>query len=121
MRRKFDGDFLEFSNQKFWEDVNKFKEAKDTKAMELQAHNIFHTYVKEGSQFQVNVDTNVVKELEVMINDGKVDVTMFDEAQQFVFELMRTGNFDRFVRTYAKKKLTKEPSKKELPSTAEPV
>ncbi len=106
----------EFSveNIRFWNVVNDFHKAVDmltatrvskkdeNDAADIQAfaEDIFNTYVKVGSELQINISSDQFKAIEAKINKQQTtDRSLFDNAQDEVFRVMSRHSYPRFLAT----------------------
>ena len=89
--------FFFFFWKQFWDQVNKFKEMKE-EDLQSQAEHLYNSFIKSDSKFQVNLDNWVVKDIEEAIREKRATRTTFDEAQTFVYELMKTDSYPRSLK-----------------------
>jgi len=77
----------------FWDSVNKLHAIKeeDSNVIRQEAMNIFRTFIQDGCEFQVNIDSEVVEEIErqLSLQTHKFSKFIFDDAQTFIFDLMK--------------------------------
>ncbi len=106
----------EFSveNIRFWNVVNDFHKAvdmlaatrangqntNDTADIQAFAEDIFNTYVKVGSELQINISSDQFKAIETKINEQQTaDRSLFDNAQDEIFRVMSRHSYPRFLAT----------------------
>jgi len=91
---------LEFAveNILFWDAVNKFHKCSDGK-LPAEAQRIKSTFIGENSTHQVNIDIHTVRVINEKFANNDIDRTIFDVAQTYIFELMKTDSYRRFVRS----------------------
>eukprot|EP01101_Sappina_pedata_P008871 TRINITY_DN5007_c0_g1_i1.p1 TRINITY_DN5007_c0_g1~~TRINITY_DN5007_c0_g1_i1.p1 ORF type:complete len:521 (+),score=181.83 TRINITY_DN5007_c0_g1_i1:37-1599(+) len=87
---------LSDENLIFYDLVNEFKATADIGERHKKMHHIFSTYVKEFSEFQVNLDDSTVRTIADKIEDGCLNTDIFDEAQAFILDMMCMHSLPRF-------------------------
>ena len=73
----------------------KAKAEKDAEALAAQRDTIIETYIKEGSDFQINLPSTLAKSL---VEKAKTEcgLTLFDEAREEIFKLMKRDTLPRY-------------------------
>jgi len=90
---------LSEENLMFWLDVEKYKKVPVSSREEV-AMDIYNNYIAEESVLQVNIDGDCAQVITEMINKGEFTPNIFFEAQDWVFRLMETHSFPRFLRSH---------------------
>ncbi|ORX41670.1 hypothetical protein BCR36DRAFT_179469 [Piromyces finnis] len=71
-------------------------------SQEIKNHliNIFEKFVPEGSEYQLNLTSDLVKSVEQKINENdQVNIILFKPVLKEVYELLRWTNYPRFLQT----------------------
>jgi hypothetical protein len=79
-----------------------YSSASITESPEIKTylHNIFEKFIPEGSEYQLNLTSDLVKTLEQKINnENQIDILLFKPALKEVYELLRWTNYPRFLQT----------------------
>ncbi|KAJ6248266.1 regulator of g protein signaling [Anaeramoeba flamelloides] len=100
----------EYSNEnlEFYLDVCKFKKLQhDTNEQEIteQTKRIIDTYIRSGAGLEINIDYFLRKQILAMSTKKPLSLTIFDSAQQKIFNLMESDSFQRFFTHPIAKKL----------------
>ena len=71
------------------------KAEKDAEALAAQRDTIIETYIKEGSDFQINLPSTLAKSL---VEKAKTEcgLTLFEEAREEIFKLMKRDTLPRY-------------------------
>jgi regulator of G-protein signaling len=78
--------------------VNKFHKCSESKILS-EAQKLRSNFIDDNSFTQVNLDVQTVKNIRKSFEEGKIDRHVFDEAQQYIFELMQNDSYRRFIRS----------------------
>ncbi len=62
-----------------------------------EAKKIQTKFLDNGSQYQVNIDYELVNNIRDNISSKNADKTTFEDAKQWIYELMRTDSYPRYV------------------------
>ncbi|KAJ6232199.1 regulator of g protein signaling [Anaeramoeba flamelloides] len=100
----------EYSNEnlEFYLDVCKFKKLpKDTNDQEIteQTTRIIDTYIRSGARLEINIDYFLRKQILASSKKKPIPLSIFDSAQQKIFNLMESDSFQRFFGHPIAKKL----------------
>ncbi|KAI8825643.1 uncharacterized protein EV422DRAFT_513681 [Fimicolochytrium jonesii] len=84
-------------NLLFWIDVEVFQSSQAS-IRPTFARYIYLNYIAPGSPLQVNFSPEICRDLQTIIgvNAGNVDRTVFDEAQEQVYSMLKNHSFVRF-------------------------
>ena len=92
-------------NLSFWQEVQQFKNSEEAERFVL-APQLISKYIKEGSEYQVNLDEPVVQQIQADIEQGNIPSDLFTQAEQSVLLLMEMDVLPGYQRW--KKQLDKE-------------
>lgn len=68
------------------------------RSLESNSSAIKQKYLEPGSEYEINVDYALVSDITDAINSGEVTKTIFQDAKQWIYELMRTDSYPRFIK-----------------------
>jgi len=81
-------------NLEFWLYVQEYKNESNPKKCEDLVEEIFTEFIKSGSLKEINVNFEIKKRIKEKMNSVQKDI--FDEAEESIFQLMRTDSYQRF-------------------------
>ncbi|KAJ3448707.1 electron carrier/ protein disulfide oxidoreductase [Anaeramoeba flamelloides] len=88
--RQFLVENLKQENYLFFEDVKSFKTlCFSEKQMVKNAKRIYQRYIKEGSVFEININSLTRQKIIKQYEDKNFTINMFDEAQRWVFQHLK--------------------------------
>ncbi|KAJ6241228.1 electron carrier/ protein disulfide oxidoreductase [Anaeramoeba flamelloides] len=97
---------LNQENILFFLEVKEFKNSyQNQKKTNKIAKRIYDKYIKPGSLFEVNIDYSNRQELTELMQDKKISLDMFDQAQEIVFRHMEHNSFSQFKKSKLYKEL----------------
>jgi hypothetical protein len=71
----------------------------NTPELKTQLHHIFEEFIPEGSEYQLNLTSDLVKLVEQKMNDeNQVDIILFKPVLREVYELLRWNNYTIFLK-----------------------
>ena len=105
LKRNLAEENIEFwmSVKDFIENEQQYHEEDKSKALTM-ANEIYHTYIKEGAEKQVNLPCSIRSEIEKTLKtsseEEKIEINhnLFDKAQNEIYQLMVRDNYVRFKR-----------------------
>jgi len=72
----------------------------DSPELKTHLHHIFEEFIPEGSEYQLNLTSDLVKSVEQKMSDeSQVDIMLFKPVLREVYELLRWTNYPRFLQT----------------------
>jgi len=72
----------------------------ESSEIRAQLHNIYEKFVPEGSEYQLNLTSDLVKSVEQKMNEGEnINILLFKPVLREVYELLRWTNYPRFLQT----------------------
>eukprot|EP01117_Protostelium_nocturnum_P014922 TRINITY_DN5734_c0_g1_i1.p1 TRINITY_DN5734_c0_g1~~TRINITY_DN5734_c0_g1_i1.p1 ORF type:complete len:931 (+),score=354.79 TRINITY_DN5734_c0_g1_i1:216-3008(+) len=104
----------EFSteNVNFWISANQYRYINTIEGRRKKAMEIFERHFKENAQEPLNLDQGVSER--VINRLEECDITLFDEAQRNILELMRADSFKRFLKDPLFKRLQNRLAKRDF-------
>ncbi|KAJ3450964.1 electron carrier/ protein disulfide oxidoreductase [Anaeramoeba flamelloides] len=100
---------MDQENILFFQEVKKFKNnCRTEKQIEKNSKSIFKKYLKIGSQFEINIDSNTRKMIIDKFRDKVFSLSLFDEAHSIVFKHMKFQTYRLFKQSYLYEKLIKK-------------
>ncbi|TPX72218.1 hypothetical protein SpCBS45565_g00598 [Spizellomyces sp. 'palustris'] len=85
-------------NLLFWLDVEIFQSCKPH-ARDTYSKYIYLTYIAPNAPLQVNISAEIRKDIQWPMPEGYVDETIFDEAQEQVYAMLKGHSFLRFEKS----------------------
>lgn len=83
-------------NLRFWIVINNYHEKFENINPDY-AMKIYKKYIEDGSEYEVNVSASQKRKIKDLLDKNKINIDIFDEAQNEIFKLMITNDFDKFV------------------------
>ncbi|KAJ3446265.1 electron carrier/ protein disulfide oxidoreductase [Anaeramoeba flamelloides] len=100
---------LNQENILFFLEVKEFKNSFQNEKKTMKASKkIYNKYIKPGSLFEVNIDYSNRQEIIELIQNKKISLDMFDQAQEIVFRHMENNSFSQFQKSKLYKKLIRK-------------
>lgn len=90
----------EFSdeNMLFWNSCEEYKDEKSSVKRQIMANEIYEMFLTPSAPFEVDVGSNVRKELLLKMNENPTS-DIFNDAQDHVYRVMERDSWMRFVRS----------------------
>jgi CRP-like cAMP-binding protein len=87
-------------NIEFWAAVKELQNIIDEEDIKAQSLKIFRTYCDEGSEKQVNLPYTIRNFIQAeLLEKKRYDASLFDSAQNEIYELMKNDHFTKFKKT----------------------
>ena len=93
-------------NIQFWIECQKYKNLSADQLPDYARH-IYKEYLSGSAQYQVNIDSSRLKEIETGLD--KPNAWTFDKVEQDIFLLMKRDSYPRFLKSQMYLNLLKEP------------
>ena len=92
---------ISFSSEiPFYERLYESAVVTESPEIKSQLINIFKKFVPEGSEYQLNLTSDLVKSVEQKINSNEqINIMLFKPVLKEVYELLRWTNYPRFLQT----------------------
>lgn len=71
----------------------------EDEAQTTEAKRIWHLYLGPGSVFEINIDSSTKKRIGTLLNAGKIDSTLFEEAKKVVTIQIKEDSFLKWKAT----------------------
>jgi len=95
---------LETSETPYYEKLYKNAITYGSPEIKTQLINIYEKFIPEGSEYQLNLTSELVKQIEQKVDeDHNVDIQLFKPVLREVYELLRWTNYPRFLQTRSEK------------------
>jgi hypothetical protein len=88
---------LSLENILFWEDIEKLK-LMEQEANREEYKRIFDIYFTKGSALELNLRTDIIATVARRMEQEEIDPSIFAEAQEATYHLLRADSFLRFKR-----------------------
>ena len=84
-----------WENVSFWEEAEDYRSIEEEAVLKLRARSMWCTYFCKNATMELNVDNNIKKKIENNLKSP--NATLFDEAQQAIFQLMDESCYQGFL------------------------
>lgn len=96
--RQFLKDVYAGESLSFWATIEAFHEITEQEEIDKKAKDIYQKFFSPESDYELNVDSRTKNNLIAKIQkDPPYDITIFDEVQKKVYNLMETDCYSKFI------------------------
>ncbi|KAI9144932.1 hypothetical protein BKA69DRAFT_1052147 [Paraphysoderma sedebokerense] len=59
---------------------------------------MYNKYIKQGAQYEININSTTKSKIVKMIDSNNIDVSILEEVKKEVFQMMYLNSFPRFIK-----------------------